>query len=52
MICLSHKGTLNLIDEIGKDHDTLPKLWKSDLVGRIEVAIYIHLLYVVQIIFV
>ena len=47
MICLSHKGTLNLIDEIGKDHDALPKLWKSDLVSRIEVAIYLYVIYTV-----
>ena len=39
MICMSHKGTLNLIDRIGKDYDGLPKSWKDDLVHRIEVCV-------------
>ena len=36
MFCLSHRGTLNLIDDIIKDHDRLPRLWRDDLVQHIQ----------------
>jgi len=36
MLCQSHKGTLNVIDSIVKDYDSLPKSWRSDLIERIQ----------------
>ena len=36
MLCQSHKGTLNVIDGIVKGYDDLPKLWRSDLIERIQ----------------
>lgn len=39
MICLSHKGTLNLLDRMNEKFDSLPKSWKASLVHRIHVRV-------------
>ena len=31
MLCMSHKGTLNTLDEVVKDYAALPQLWKEKL---------------------
>ena len=36
MLCQSLKGTLDLIDSIVKDYDSLPRSWRSDLIKRIQ----------------
>ena len=45
MLCQSHKGTLNMIDDIVKDYDSLPRSWRSDLIKHVQpeqVCIYYH----------
>lgn len=31
-VCLSHRGTLNALDKLGKDFDSHVHLWKANVV--------------------
>lgn len=38
MICLTFKGTLNLVDRLSEDYDVGVQFWSEDLERHIEVA--------------
>uniref|UniRef100_A0A1X7TAT2 Uncharacterized protein n=1 Tax=Amphimedon queenslandica TaxID=400682 RepID=A0A1X7TAT2_AMPQE len=35
-VCLSHSGTLKLIDKLAEDHDINVQFWSDDLKNRFE----------------
>ena len=37
MICLSHSGTLKLIDRLSEDHDIKVKFWSDELLENLKV---------------
>ena len=37
MLCMSHKGTLNVIDKVIKNYDATVCSWREDLLSRISV---------------
>ena len=37
MVCLSHSGTLKLLDKLAEDHDIKVQFWSNDFKKRLEV---------------
>ena len=41
MLCMSHKSTLNTIDELVQGYDTLPQTWRDKLTQDLPVCHFI-----------
>jgi len=47
MLCMCHKSTLNVIDDLVKDYDTAPQTWKNKLAELLPVHQSCFVIYII-----
>ena len=41
MVCLSHSGTLKLVDRLCEDYDVKVKFWSDELMDSLKVVLFL-----------